>query len=89
MNAIAREIQAAHKCFRFHAQNSHPEKVAFYVGVGVVAVALVASTLGLVDYAALPEVVKTLINAFVFLVVYMFGRIHGKEVKLLKAETPK
>lgn len=82
------ELLALARCFWFHEGNSDVEKIVLWAGVFVMAVALTGVFFGLVDFEALPEFAKNLLMGFAAMLLYLFGRTHGKEVVLERYRAP-
>lgn len=76
------ELQALKRCARFTPGNSDPEKVILWVGVGLAVILTLGVAFGFVNYSAQPPFIQMMMQGFGALLVYLFGRTHGRELTL-------
>lgn len=81
-DGIADELRALKNMARFTPGNSDTEKLALWIGMAVASIIILGTAFGLVDFEALPDAVKGIVYGFVAMLVYLFGRTHGREVTL-------
>lgn len=86
-DGLADELKALKRMFGgFTPGNSDSEKIALYVSLGLGAVILLGIAFGFVDYDAMPAFVQDMMKLYGAFVVFMLGRVNGREKALVEAE---